>query len=359
MPSDWNVIISDIKNSTVAVNEGRHNDVYLVAAGSLIAGLNVAKANGIEIPFFFGGDGGTLLVPDEILDEVLIGLFMHNLNSMKNFDLELHVGSISVGELMGKGHPIELAKIQYGKGLNKPVIIGDGLRYAEQQIKLSSTERNHETPDGKLNLEGLECRWDKVKPPDLTTEIVCYLIESTQPATQLQVYRDVLLKIDEIYGTIEKRNPLSPNRMNLLMDFQKLRKEMMVKYGKWKTNYFTNAWFRTVFGKLFFRYTTSGKKYLDQVISNADTLILDGRISTIISGKKEKRIQLINYLQQQEVKGQLIFGHHISKESVMTCYIENRNEKHTHFIDGSEGGYTEASKEFKRKLKLFPSAIDR
>ena len=128
----------------------------------------------------------------------------------------------------------------------------------------------------------------------------------------------------------------------------------MAKYGKWKTNYFTTTYLKTVFGKLFFRFSTGGKNYLNQVISNADTLIIDGRISTIISGKKEKRIQFLNYLQEQEQKGLLIFGHHISRESIMTCYIENRQEKHTHFIDGSDGGYTEASKEFKKKLNLNP-----
>jgi hypothetical protein len=54
----------------------------------------------------------------------------------------------------------------------------------------------------------------------------------------------------------------------------------------------------------------------------------------------------------QEKEGNLIYGHHISKESVMTCYIQNRNAKHIHFVDGSDGGYTEAAKEFKMKLKL-------
>ncbi|MBA4058110.1 MAG: hypothetical protein C0490_25560, partial [Marivirga sp.] len=51
-----------------------------------------------------------------------------------------------------------------------------------------------------------------------------------------------------------------------------------------------------------------------------------------------------------ENEGKLFFGHHHSKESIMTCYIENMNAKHIHFIDGSDGGYTEAAKEFKQKL---------
>jgi hypothetical protein len=352
IPSDWYVIISDIKNSTGAVSEGRHNDVNLVAAGSLIASLNVAKGHDVEIPFFFTGDGGTVLVPSEILSEVLNGLFVHNQNSIKNFNLELHIGSIGVSELMAAGNTIELAKIQFGSGFNKPVMIGNGLRYAEEKIKSFAIKREEETAMGELNLQGLECRWDKVKPPNESIEIVCYIIESSEAGNQMDVYKNVLLKIDEIYGTIEKRNPLSLKRMKLLVDFQKLRKEMMVKYGKWKTNYFTTTYIRTLFGKLFFRFTSGGKSYLNDVISNADTLIIDGRISTIISGKKEKRIQFLNYLQAEEKNGRLIFGHHISRESIMTCYVENRYEKHTHFIDGSDGGYTEASKEFKKKLRV-------
>lgn len=35
----------------------------------------------------------------------------------------------------------------------------------------------------------------------------------------------------------------------------------------------------------------------------------------------------------------------------MTCYIEDRKYKHIHFVDGADGGYTEAAKELKAKRK--------
>jgi hypothetical protein len=88
VPTDWFIVISDVKNSTAAVQAGRHNDVNLVAAGSLIAGLNVARARNVEIPFFFGG--GTLLVPEPLLGEVLARLDAHNANSMRTFGLDMH-----------------------------------------------------------------------------------------------------------------------------------------------------------------------------------------------------------------------------------------------------------------------------
>ncbi|HET7897709.1 MAG TPA: DUF3095 family protein, partial [Flavisolibacter sp.] len=92
VPPGWHVIITDVKNSTLAVSLGRHYDVNLVAAASLMAALNIAKRHKIEIPFFFGGDGSTLLVPDPIHEEVMEGLRAHNRNVKRNFKLEMHIG---------------------------------------------------------------------------------------------------------------------------------------------------------------------------------------------------------------------------------------------------------------------------
>ena len=308
VPPEWFVIISDVKNSTGAVNAGRHNDVNLVAAGSLVVALNIANGKNIQIPFFFGGDGGTLLVPEQLLNEILVGLSLHNVNSIKNFGLELHIGSRQVKDILSAGHFIKLAKVEFGRGLNKAIVVGDGLKVAERLIKQSSKDQRNKTEDSdELNLNGLECRWDRIKPPTEENEIVCYLIESVDPLKQLEVYRNVLLKLDEIYGSMENRSPLSLDRLKLLLNFQKIRKEMLVKYGKWKTNYFTTAFLKTFLGKIFFRFNLSlkdfkGREYLSQLISNADTLVIDGRINTIISGKMDKRIKLLNFLSEQEKK---------------------------------------------------------
>ncbi|MEO6454319.1 MAG: DUF3095 family protein [Ginsengibacter sp.] len=354
VPEDWFIIIADIKNSTAAITAGKHNDVNLVAAGSLIAALNIAKAHKVEIPFFFGGDGGTLIVPEELLKDVLLALKVHNANSIKNFGLEMHVGSISVKIITETGHLLKIAKVQFASGFNKAIVLGDALKHAEQLIKGKTNYEEVKVENAELNLNGLECRWDRVKPPSERNEIVCYLIESIDPLLQARVYRDVLLKIEEIYGSIEVRNPLSIDRLKVLLSFDKIKNEMMIKYGKWKVNYFSRTFLQTFIGKLYFRYNWKvnnlrGKEYLNQLVKNADTLTIDGRINTIITGMMDKRIQLLDYLTAQQTEGRLIFGYHISNESVMTCYIENRNEKHIHFIDGSDGGYTEAAKEFKRK----------
>jgi hypothetical protein len=130
---------------------------------------------------------------------------------------------------------------------------------------------------------------------------------------------------------------------------------MMARYSTWNISHLIKAFFETLIGRLYFKYNwkvndLKGKEYLEQVIAFSDTLTIDGRINTIVSGTKENRLKLLEYLNEQEQKGLLLFGHHVSKESIMTCFIENRNNKHIHFIDGANGGYTEAAKELKPKL---------
>ena len=354
LPSDWVVVIADIKNSTRAVAEGRHNDVNLVAAGCLVAALNIAKEKNVEIPFFFSGDGGAVLVPADISDDVVAALQRHNENAQKNFGLTLHLGSLSVEEIFSRGATLKIAKIRVGENLSKALVVGNGLKVAEQSIKKNSQSVQTVSNELELNMTGLECRWDKVKPPGDENEIVCYLVEATDQSMHTEVYRDVLTRMDEIYGSVESRSPLSVNRLKLLLNLKKMENEMKVKFGRWRTRYYIRLLFENFIGQFFFGLNLKlggirGQDYLLQLIANADTLTIDGRINTVISGKSEKRKQLLDYLKTQEGKGLLIFGHHISKESVMTCYIENMNAKHIHFVDGSDGGYTEAAKELKAK----------
>jgi len=36
----------------------------------------------------------------------------------------------------------------------------------------------------------------------------------------------------------------------------------------------------------------------------------------------------------------------------MSCYVRNLNERHVHFVDGAEGGYTNAARVIKQKYSL-------
>jgi len=67
VPADWHIVLTDVKGSTKAIEQGRYRDVNSVAAASITALLNNVK--GIDIPFVFGGDGATILIPPSIVPQ--------------------------------------------------------------------------------------------------------------------------------------------------------------------------------------------------------------------------------------------------------------------------------------------------
>jgi hypothetical protein len=82
----------------------------------------------------------------------------------------------------------------------------------------------------------------------------------------------------------------------------------------------------------------------------SDTLVIDGKINTVISGPPLQRKELEDALNELERDGYINYGLYVSKESVMSCYVRGMDEHHIHFIDGSDGGYTKAASVLKKKI---------
>lgn len=130
---------------------------------------------------------------------------------------------------------------------------------------------------------------------------------------------------------------------------------MKTRLGSFNAWYLVRTWFTTTIGKVYFR-TKKGKEYLHKLVEMSDTLVIDGKINTVITGTKEQREKLFRALESLEEKGEIFFGLHVSTESVMSCYVRNLDDQHVHFIDGADGGYTKASGVLKKKLGILQPA---
>jgi hypothetical protein len=263
-----------------------------------------------------------------------------------------------VAKIYQKKHLLIIAKVKMGEKFFIPVILGAGLRYAEQVLKEDGLVLNlPKTKAGAiLDLDGMECRWDLVKPPKNLFEVVCLVAVVRNDAHQSIFYKKVLDKIDEIYGQQQIRNPISPGRLKLQATLGRIKIEMRVKQGKFALWYLIKNWLITLFGKIYFRYDKGGKYYLKQLVELSDTLTIDGKISTVISGTAQQRELLVASLNQMEQAGEIIFGWHTNKKSVISCYVRDRLDQHIHFVDGSEGGYTRAAGMLKKKA-LKPASL--
>jgi len=355
VPEDWHVLVADIKNSTQAIKNGKHNEVNLVATGSIIAVLNIVYSQNISVPFFFGGDGAIILVPSKYLKSAMSALEKHRENTLKNFGFELKIGHISVAEIYKEKIELKIAKAEINDIFNIPVVLGDGLQYAESLIKNEDPlkKENFRIDQSPLNLNGMECKWDKISPPEETQEVVSLIVTGCGDQDPSKIFSEVLKAIDEIYGSQKRRKPISIKRLRLKAGFQKINSEMRAKLGRFDGFYLLKNLVKTNFGKFYLRNSNAGKRYLQNLVELTDTLTIDGRINTVITGTSEQRISLISFLDLLEKSNKIRYGLFVSKESVMSCYVRDMGtNEHIHFVDGADGGYTRAANSLKKKAAL-------
>jgi hypothetical protein len=350
VPEGWEIVLTDIRNSSAAVAYGMHRTVNVVATGSIVCVLNIAHEHQVMIPFFFGGDGATFLIPQMLVEEVVETLGIYSDQISDNFGLTLRVGSMSVADVYAAGHKLEIAKYSNSPKFIIPVILGNGLTYAEQQIKGADTPTVvKDASRFEVDLSGLQCRWDQIDPPCDDHEVVTLLVSAVRLNDQGSAFSKVLTELDNIYGIPPKRQPISESKLRINSTIRDVGQAMLVRAGKQRWYHVIREWLSTIYGYIYFR-TRSGKNYLNTLVEMADTLVLDGRINTVITGNSKQREQLIAALTDLEIRGEILYGIHVSRTSVMSCYVPDQMDGHIHFVDGSGGGYTQASRTLKEKV---------
>lgn len=350
VPDSWSIIITDIRNSTQAVFGGQHETVNLLATGSIVTVLNLAYKQKLSVPFFFGGDGATFLVPPALCDEAMGALGVFQENTLRDFGLDIRVGKVPVQTISDQGKLLRISKFHHSNAFSIPVIAGDGLLFAEQIVKGPDYPiEDFPKPGSAPDLSGMQCRWDQILPPEDKEEIVTLLVLAKDISNQSRVFSAIMNRIDAVYGNARARQPISVPKLRQKTTFGKLRAEMRVRLGKIKLLELLREKLISWYAYIYFR-TLRGKRYLESLVDMSDTLVLDGKINTVITGNAKQRAQLEAFLQTLEHSGEILFGMHTSRASVMSCYVRDLEDGHIHFVDGAEGGYTMAAKMLKVKL---------
>lgn len=359
VPDNWYVVVADVENSTEAVANGLHGSVNLAATGSIISVLNELKAidSTFKVPYFFGGDGATFLIPGHYIIDVINILDRYTVHVKKTMFLTLRADKMAVSEIRKNGHSLDIAKFRLNNFLTVPVVLGLGLKFAESEIKKnfkdSMLTNEVDTP---VNLDGMECRWDEIKPDSSEKKVVCLIVNAVHEEEQSKIFSNILHKIYDLFGSLEERIPITTRELKLDTTVGKIRREMIARVGKSKLSYLIKNWSITFFGKFYFEYFKDGQEYLYKVSQLSDTLMIDGSINTVISGTKEQLEVFELFLQQLEEAKKITYGMHKTYASIMSCYVQDRKDNHIHFVDGTEGGYTSAAMIIKKKIKAMATS---
>ncbi|MBF2062980.1 MAG: DUF3095 family protein [Calothrix sp. C42_A2020_038] len=354
-PSDWYIVITDIVNSTKAIATGEYKHVNMASALSLIAVINLNPNQ--KLPFIFGGDGITLLVPRPMLSDVKSVLSDNRDFVQNNLHLKLRVGCISIQEIYKAGYELKIGKYQISSKYSQMIIIGNGIDYAEYIIKNDSEAFKYLVPENyqshvKADYSGFACPFE-----DFTTnkeEILSLIIKVRGNNFQKQrhIYQEILSKMEFIFGAIEECHPLSStmyfklasektNGAEILMKISLLRKDKLIKYLAWlilKISFYL----KRIQMNILFIFT----KFKKNIINSSDYKKFDGSLKMTISSYTEQRNKFQTYLQNLEKEGKIYFGLHISNRALVICLIGNQE---VHLVDAADGGYALAAKQIKQK----------
>lgn len=356
LPDDWFVAITDVTNSTVAIDEGRYKEVNAVGAISVMAVLNLV--GDFKIPFMFGGDGATILIPPHLkiqAEKSLLGI--RNI-AASEFNLDLRVGLVPMSHIREKGLEVGVARLRISDYFDQAVFTGKGIAYAESAVKSDQAEAPFVlTGDGvatDANVTGLECRWQNI--PSTKGEIIALIVESDDSAE----YQLVIDKIRDLFGADDVWKPIDETLLKMTWNNRFLSIERRIRTVG--TTIFTKIgyWFRMRIMKVTGDYlmrkkirtqTTDWGDYKSDLSNNTDFKKFDGVIRLVMSGSVAQRELLEEWLSIRYSQGKLVYGLNSSPTAMITCLLFGYMKNHVHFVDGSAGGYTKAAAALKRRKR--------
>jgi hypothetical protein len=354
VPEDWALILTDIKGSTKAVQAGRYQDVNMVGAAGITALLN--EFNERDLPFVFGGDGATLLVPPEFKSKAAQALRRVQRWSEKEFGLVLRAHLFELKEIYDEGDLLLLGKYQLSVGNQIYQFRGGALKKAEEKMK---SEGGGLTilplPDeSDPNLQGLSCRWE---PLSATKGLILTILVSAKDdgAKSFSIYREVLAGLQKILGgDFKVACPVKNESLKIKWPPRTLGAEASSRGGNRLRQLWSTA-LDSLIAYMMLRFNISGggfdpRRYKKELISNSDFQKFDDLLRMVLDCTELQAKEIETLLGSLEERGHITFGTHRSAQALMTCLVfSSTQNQHLHFIDGAQGGYTLAAVSLKNK----------
>ncbi|MBY2907429.1 DUF3095 family protein [Rhizobium leguminosarum] len=305
LPDEWLVGITDVVNSTSAVNAGRYKDVNYAGA-SAIAALGNAW-NSFDFPFVFRGDGAAFAFHPDRLETATAALRQTVGHVRDVFQLDLRAGLVSVREIRAGGKDVRTARFSASETAIYSMFAGGGLNWADRQIKSGKYGIADNVTDTSANLSGLTCEWAPI--PSRSGEILSLLVEPCDHSRST-MFAKLAKQIVAVFDTGERHSHPVPNDIVITQDVEDY---------------------------------LSGAAWAD-VVANSDYRRYDDVLRLTLDCTAEQIGVVEALLVRARNRGDIRFGLHRQSHALMTCLVPSGNKgSHLHFLDGMGGGYTKAA----------------
>ena len=365
LPSDWHLIVTDVKASTDAVLRGEYRQVIMLGIATIVTVLNSIEEN-FEIPFVFGGDGAVIAVPESIAEKVLVDLAELKHFAISNFKFDLRVAAFPVHEITQAGYHVLVGRYRLSSTNELAVFDGGGVQYVENKVKENDvpliSNVNTSTPIHD-RLKGLECRWQPLIKNKAMFACLHVRALETEQQQRVNTYMQLWKRLHTIYENSQLEQPIETKDLKLALSKADLQAESFARAPNrpWLSRQTYRCLLRgqIVLGMLFmyFNVRCGGCKwgqYTWQLVNNIDFHSFADGYTRVLPGTISQHQKLIDYLDQQCHDGNLIYGLHLTEKALLTCYITHYSNQHIHFLDGNDGGLTLAMRQLKWRISEPP-----
>lgn len=353
-PDDWLLVLSDVKGSTEAAGAGRYKDVNLVGAACITAALNATP--GLDLPYAFGGDGATVLIPPPAHRAVADALLRTRRLARENFGLELRVGMVPLAELIRRGRRVLVARYQLSPGNHLAMFAGGGVELADRLVKdEASFALGNEGEPGPPDLEGLSCRWEPYR--SLRGRMLTLLVRPLA-ADGLALQQEIIERLAEIVGEGDAGRPIQRANMRFVWPPKGLRVEALATRGRlpYRLRWLgigLQSFIQAIAERYHLRVGPyDAPAYRTEVQQNSDHRKIADTLHMVLDCTDPEIAAIEAYLAELHATGKIVYGTHVADRAMMTCLVFSLEQsRHVHFIDGADGGYALAALQLKAQLQ--------
>lgn len=357
VPDDWVIIITDIRSSTRAVAEGRYKDVNMIGGAAICA---VKNATGFsDWPFVFGGDGATLLVDSACQADAEAALVRTRSLARDDFDLDLRIAFVPIRDIRERGRDVLVARYEVSPGNCLAMFGGGGVELADELVKdkLSATRYmvSDYTLPGLPDLTGLSCRWEPLCSRN--GRIVCLMVKSqADDFKKRQAITSAFLdRLAELIGPeFSQASPVNARSLSLRWPPRGLQSEARAtragkSYVRRLLELYAQSFLQWVLELSDLQAGNyNPEAYRAQIQTNSDFCKFDDVLRMVLDCTPEQIVGIRQLLDRMHVEGDIDFGIFETEKALMTCLLfDLASSQHLHFIDGDDGGFWSAAKEYK------------
>lgn len=355
LPDDWLVGLTDVVDSTQAIESGRYKSVNTAGASVIAAVTNALQ--GRKFPYAFGGDGASFVVSAADASLARQALAATAAWVRDDLELELRTALVPIAEIRAQSLDVSVARFAPSKNVSYAMFSGGGLAWAERAMKSGRFGVTAAASGTRPDLSGMSCRWNDIPATrGIILSILVTPLRQGDPAFR-RLVEEVIADLEN-NKDVARPVPAAGPPVGWPPPGADLEARASRKAGESLFLRRLRVMLETLIAFVILRLNLrigafDPARYRQQVVENSDFRKYDDNLRMTLDCSAAVADRLEKRLLQAEADGIARFGLHRQPTAIMTCIVPSISDgDHVHFIDGAAGGYALAA----RRLRLPASA---